>query len=130
VHDVPALVESMRQAGLDVRLESFEPPPELPTGLDLSAYRVVQEGLTNALKHAHARHVEVVVRYGSDRLSIDVRDDGDGGRPGGRPGVRRGHGLVGVGERVKIYGGEMTAGAGAAGGFVLSTRFPLDRSQG
>jgi signal transduction histidine kinase len=120
------LLEEVRRAGLSVRLQIEGAPATLPSTLDLSAYRVVQEGLTNALKHAHARHVEVVVRYGSDRLSIDVRDDGDGGRPGGGPG----HGLVGVGERVKIYGGEMTAGARAAGGFVLSTRFPLDRTQG
>ena len=70
----------------------------LPSTLDLSAYRVVQEGLTNALKHAHARHADVVVRYRSDQLAIDVRDDGDGGGPS--DGL--GHGLVGVRERVKI----------------------------
>jgi signal transduction histidine kinase len=120
------LLDEVRRAGLAVRLQIEGAPAALPSTLDLSAYRVVQEGLTNALKHAHARHADVVVRYGSDRLSIDVRDDGDGGRVGDG----RGQGLVGVGERVKIYGGEMTAGAGAAGGFVLSTRFPLDRSHG
>jgi signal transduction histidine kinase len=120
------LLDEVRRAGLDVRLQIEGAPAALPSTLDLSAYRVVQEGLTNALKHAHARHADVVVRYGRDRLSIDVRDDGDGGRPGDG----RGQGLVGVGERVKIYGGEMSAGAGAAGGFLLSTRFPLDRRHG
>ncbi len=98
-----------------------EPRP-LPRTLDLSAYRIIQEGLTNALKHAHAGHADVVVRYGSDGLGIDVRDDGDGGAAG--DGL--GHGLVGIRERVKIHGGEMTAGAGAGRGFTLSTRLPFD----
>jgi signal transduction histidine kinase len=94
----------------------------LPQALDVSAYRIVQEGLTNALKHARASHAEVTVGYGSDELRLEVRDDGDGGPP------RRnghGHGLVGVRERVKIYGGEMTAGPASGGGFLLSTRLPL-----
>jgi signal transduction histidine kinase len=82
----------------------------------------VQEGLTNALKHAQASRADVVVRYAPDQLEIDVRDDGRG--RAASDGL--GHGLVGVRERVKIYGGDMTAGAAAEGGFVLSTRLPLD----
>jgi signal transduction histidine kinase len=68
----------------------------------------VQEGLTNALKHAHAGHADVIVRYSPDELQIEVRDDG----PGGATSDGHGHGLVGIRERVKIYGGEMTVGKG------------------
>jgi signal transduction histidine kinase len=119
---IDPLLDEVRRAGLPVRLHVDGEPVPLPRTLDLSAYRVVQEGLTNALKHAHASHADVVVRYGAGRLEIDVRDDGRGGSAS--DGL--GHGLVGVHERVKIYGGEMTAGAAPGGGFVLSTSFPLD----
>jgi len=77
--------------------------------------------VTNALKHARARAADVTVRYRLDELQIEVRDDGEGGSAG--DGL--GYGLVGVRERVKIYGGEMTAGTATGGGFVLSTRLPL-----
>jgi signal transduction histidine kinase len=116
------LLDEFRRAGLPVRLSVDGDPVPLPPTLDLSAYRIVQEGLTNTLKHAHASHADVIVRYGADRLEIDVRDDGDGSTASDGPG----HGLVGVRERVKIYGGEMTAGAAAGGGFLLSTSLPLD----
>jgi len=82
----------------------------------------VQEGLTNALKHARARHADVTVRYGAESVQLEVRDDGKGG--GTRDGL--GHGLVGIRERVKIFGGEMTAGTAPAGGFVVSARLPLE----
>ena len=81
----------------------------------------MQEGLTNALKHARAGHADVTLRYRPDELQIEVRDDGDGASAD--DGL--GHGLVGVRERVKIYGGDMTAGAATGGGFVLSTRLPV-----
>jgi signal transduction histidine kinase len=81
----------------------------------------VQEGLTNALKHARAAHADVTVRYGSDDVQIEVRDDGAGATA--TDGL--GHGLVGIRERVKIYGGEMNAGTAPGGGFVLRTRLPL-----
>jgi signal transduction histidine kinase len=93
----------------------------LPRALDLSAYRIVQEGLTNALKHADATRADVILKYGPRELQIDVRDNGHGAVPG--DGL--GHGLVGVRERVRIYGGEMTAGS-ANGGFLLSARLPLE----
>ena len=93
----------------------------LPPGIDLSAYRIVQEGLTNALKHARASHAEVTVRYAPDEVGIEVHDDG----PGAAPSDGHGHGLIGVRERVKLYGGEMTAGRTNSGGFTLSTRLPL-----
>ncbi len=116
------LLDDVRRAGLPVQLQVDGEPYPLPRTLDLSAYRIVQEGLTNALKHAHASHADVVVRYGPDQLRIDVRDDGHGNSDG--DGL--GHGLVGVRERVKIYGGEMSAGAAAGGGFILTTTLPLD----
>ena len=96
-------------------------PSPLPRAIELSAYRIVQEGLTNALKHAGATKADVVVRYEPHALQLEVRDDGLGNTTS--DGL--GHGLVGIRERVKIYGGEMSAGAANGGGFVLSTRLPL-----
>jgi signal transduction histidine kinase len=116
------LLDEVRRAGLPVDLAVEGDPVPLPRALDLSAYRVVQEGLTNALKHAHAGHADVTLRYRPGRLEVAVRDDGRGSAA--RDDL--GHGLVGVRERVKIYGGEMTAGAADGGGFVLATSFPLD----
>jgi signal transduction histidine kinase len=115
------LLDEIRRAGLAVDLHLRGDPVPLPYAIDLSAYRIVQEGLTNALKHAHASHAEVVVRYRADEIRIDVRDDGLG--PAATDGL--GHGLVGIRERVKLYGGEMSAGAANGRGFLLSTRLPL-----
>ena len=117
-----SLVDEVGRAGLPVRLHVAGDPFPLPRSIDLSAYRIVQEGLTNALKHAQATSADVTVLYGRDDVQIEVRDDGMGSS--GSDGL--GHGLVGIRERVKIYGGEMTAGAADEGGFVLSTRLPLD----
>jgi signal transduction histidine kinase len=116
-----SLLEEVGRAGLPVELHVDGKPFPLPRGIDLSAYRIVQEGLTNALKHARATNADVTVRYRSDELQLEVRDNGQGSATS--DGL--GHGLVGVRERVKIYGGEMTAGAASEGGFVLSTRLPL-----
>ena len=117
-----SLLEGFRRAGLPVRLRVDGEPMVLPRGLDLSAYRVVQEGLTNALKHARAGRADVVLRYRPDRLEVDVHDDGRGAAPS--DGL--GHGLVGIRERVKLYGGEMSAGSANGSGFVLRAMFPLD----
>jgi signal transduction histidine kinase len=117
-----ALLEEVGRAGLPVRLHVDGEPSPLPRPIDLSAYRIVQEGLTNALKHARARAADVTIRYLPRELQIDVRDDGVGTSAG--DGL--GHGLVGMRERVSIYGGEMTAGAASGGGYLLSTRLPLD----
>ncbi len=116
-----SLIEEIGHAGLPVRLQIEGERFALPPAVDLSAYRIVQEGLTNALKHAHASQADVVVRYAPGELQIDVRDDGNGALAG--DGL--GHGLIGVRERVKLYGGEMSAGTAAGGGFLLSTRLPL-----
>ena len=115
------LLEQIRRAGLPVELHVEGERVPLPDAIALSAYRIVQEGLTNALKHAHADRADVVVRYRPDELQIEVHDDGDGSAAG--DGL--GHGLVGIRERVKLYGGEMSAGADNGRGFVLSTRLPL-----
>jgi signal transduction histidine kinase len=117
-----SLAAEVERAGLPVRLHVEGERERLPRAIDLSAYRIVQEGLTNALKHANASRADVTVHYGPDELRLEVRDDGHGGRTGTSPG----YGLVGVRERVKIYGGEMTTGATDGGGFVLSARLPLE----
>ena len=116
-----SLVEDVGRAGLPVRVRVDGEPFALPRALDLSAYRIVQEGLTNALKHARATRAEVTVGYGPNELRIEIRDNGRG--LSATDGL--GHGLVGIGERVKIYGGEMTTGTANGGGFVLSTRLPI-----
>jgi signal transduction histidine kinase len=116
-----SLVDEIGRAGLPVQLHVDGEPYQLPRAIDLSAYRIVQEGLTNALKHARATKADVTVRYGSDEVQLEVRDDGIGNST--TDGL--GHGLVGIRERVKIYGGEMSAGRENGGGFVLSTRLPL-----
>jgi signal transduction histidine kinase len=116
-----SLLEDVARAGLPVTLHVDGEPSTLPRALDLSAYRIVQEGLTNALKHAQASHADVTVRYGADDLEIEVCDDGRG--LAASDGL--GHGLIGIGERVKIYGGELTTGTANGGGFVLRTRLPI-----
>ena len=120
-----SLLDEVGRAGLPVELHVDGTPFPLPRGVDLSAYRIVQEGLTNALKHAHASDADVTVRYRPDELEIEVRDNGDGSATG--DGL--GHGLIGVRERVKIYGGKMSAGTAVDGGFVLSTRLPLGQDE-
>jgi signal transduction histidine kinase len=120
-----SLLEEISRAGLHVELHVDGRPFPLPRAIDLSAYRIVQEGLTNALKHARATGADVTVRYKPDEVEIQVRDNGQGTSTS--DGL--GHGLVGVRERVKIYGGEMSAGKENGGGFVLSTRLPLSGDQ-
>ena len=116
-----SLLDEVGRAGLPVRLHLDGDRIPVPRAIDLSAYRIIQEGLTNALKHAHARQADVTLRYDPGELRIEVRDDGRGS--GSTDGL--GHGLVGIRERVKIYGGEMTTETVAGGGFVLETRLPL-----
>ncbi|MBX6389290.1 MAG: sensor histidine kinase [Frankia sp.] len=116
-----ALAEEFRRAGLPVLLRRRGEPSELPPTLDLAAYRIVQEGLTNALKHARPSAVAVVVAQDGDQITIEVTNDGAVGPVGDG----RGYGLLGIEERVKIYGGELTAGPTADGGFRLSARLPL-----
>ena len=120
--ELDALLSAFGRAGLPVALQVDGEPVSLPRALDLSAYRIIQEGLTNALKHANASRADVRVRYGAGELQIDVHDNGDG--PSTTDGL--GHGLVGVRERVRVYGGEMRAGGGNGGGYLLTARLPLE----
>jgi len=121
LEQIERLVEQTRDAGLPVELRIEGEPVPLPAGLDLTAYRLVQEGLTNTLKHAHAHRAEVVVRYDDGYVELSVSDDGEGGGDGGGGG----HGLVGMRERVSVYGGELEAGPRAGGGFRLRARLPV-----
>ncbi|HTN26039.1 MAG TPA: sensor histidine kinase [Solirubrobacteraceae bacterium] len=117
------LLAEVGRAGLPVELHVDGEPFALPAAIDLSAYRIVQEGLTNALKHARASRADVRIRYAADELRIEVADDGVGTADAAGDG--HGHGLVGIRERVKLYGGEMTAAAANGGGFRLTTSLPL-----
>jgi signal transduction histidine kinase len=118
---VEKLVSQAREAGLPVQLRVEGDPVQLPAGVDLTAYRLVQEGLTNAIKHARAEHAEVVVRYGDGRVELTVSDDGRGDGDG----VKGGNGLVGMRERVSVYGGELEAGPRPEGGFRLHATLPV-----
>ena len=104
---------------MELRVEGEARP--LPPGVDLSAYRIVQEGLTNALKHAGPARAEVLVRYGDRDLELEVSDDGRGR---GDAANGDGHGLVGMRERVALYGGQLDAGPRPGGGFGLRARLP------
>jgi signal transduction histidine kinase len=115
-----ALLEQARASGLEVELRIEGDPVPLPPPLDLAAYRVLQEGLTNVRKHAAARRVEVVLRYGPDAIGVEVTDDGDGSGSGGGTG----RGLAGIRERVALLGGEFVAGPRARG-FALRVTLPL-----
>jgi signal transduction histidine kinase len=120
--DVPALVTKIREAGLPVELSVEGERRALPAGIELSAYRIVQEALTNTLKHADGAHAEVHVRYGSDSLELEIVDDGPGGPARASGG---GHGLVGMRERVALYGGRLDAGRRAEGGFAVHVLLPV-----
>jgi signal transduction histidine kinase len=126
---VAALVEQVRQAGFPVELVVEGEPGPLPPGVDLSAYRIVQEALTNTMKHAGPSRARVLVRYGTDDVELQVTDDGRG-LPGGdraEPGsLPQGHGLLGMRERVNLFGGELRAGPGPGGGFTVTARLPLE----
>ena len=115
------LVANVREAGLPVELRIDGHATELPPGIDLTAYRLVQEGLTNALKHAQATRADVLVRYGDDDIEIVVSDDGRGAGSGDGGG----HGLVGMRERVSVYGGEFESGPRPGGGYALRARLPV-----
>jgi signal transduction histidine kinase len=122
--DLPELVEQLGAAGLPVDVQVDGDQRELPLGIDLTAYRVVQEALTNTLKHAAATHAEVTLHYSPRELVVDVVDDGRGQTSG--PDARRlGLGLLGMRERLALYGGDLEAGSRAEAGFRVHARIPL-----
>ncbi|GAA3224461.1 sensor histidine kinase [Dactylosporangium siamense] len=118
------LAGPLRAAGLDVRLTVTGPPRPLPPSLGLAVYRVVQEALTNTLKHAGAASVDVTIGFTPGELAVEVRDDGAGGAADSG-GAGPGHGLVGMGERVAQHGGTLRAGARSGGGYSVTATFPL-----
>jgi signal transduction histidine kinase len=120
--DLPELVRQMTVAGLPVRLEVHGEARPLGDGLELSAYRIVQEALTNALKHAGATETAVDIGYGPDSLELVVRDSGP--RSPMLSPAEGGHGLAGMRERVSLYGGTFEAGSEASGGFRVRVLLP------
>ncbi|MFF5205497.1 sensor histidine kinase [Streptosporangium sp. NPDC000396] len=126
VQEIPALVDQMCEAGLRTRLWIEGERGQLPPGVDLAAYRLVQEALTNSLRHAGPRaQAWVTVRHGPGELAVQVEDDGKGPKPPRSAGDRTGHGLVGIRERVALYGGILRVGPRPEGGFEVNARFPL-----
>lgn len=121
------LLGQMQRAGLPVELEVEGRPKALPAGVDLAAYRIVEEALSHALAHAHAARARVTVRYGRDALDLEIRSDGRG--TSNRDG--RGDGLVAMRELVVLYGGEFEAGAaaGAGGDYGVRAHLPLAATQ-
>ncbi len=115
-----ALVGEMRGTGLPVELSIEGKPRLLPAGVDLSAYRIVQEALTNTLKHARPARAQVTVRYRADDIELEVLDDGRGSVNGSQ----RGHGITGMQERVRLYGGTLETSGRAGGGFSVRARLP------
>jgi signal transduction histidine kinase len=121
---VDVLVDQVRAAGMPVEVRVEGEPVSLPPGVDLSAYRIVQEALTNALKHAGPARATVTVRYRRHELQLEIADSGRGAT-NGRGG---GHGLVGMRERVALFGGEFDAGNRAGVGYAVQVRLPLESS--
>ncbi|MHB8469468.1 MAG: sensor histidine kinase [Gaiellaceae bacterium] len=115
------LVEQVRATGLEISLELEGAPRPLPAAVDLSAYRIVQEALTNTLKHAHAEHATVRVRYGDD-LDLEISDDGAGAAAANGD---AGRGLIGMRERVAMLGGSVAVGPRPGGGYLVSAHIPL-----
>jgi signal transduction histidine kinase len=121
------LMAQVRQAGIPVTLTTSGRPRRLPPAVELSAYRIVQEALTNVLKHAGPAAAQVCLRYQDEGLTLRVSDDGRGAAANlsGGPVPGSGHGLVGMGERVALFGGELSTGPRAGGGFEVRAHLPL-----
>jgi len=116
------LVERSAQAGLAVSLHRTGEPRPLPAAVDLAAFRVVQEAVTNVVRHAAARHADVVLDYGADELTVRIEDDGHGAGPGG---PQPGNGLGGMRERTTALGGSLVVGDSSRGGLLVEARLPL-----
>ncbi len=129
ISELPALAGSLRAAGLEVSLAIDGYYPALPPAVNVSAYRIVQEALTNVLKHAGPAHAEVTVGCTDSAVTIEVTDDGRGSPAPpavqGEAEVGGGQGLVGMRERVALFGGDLRAGPRAGGGFTVRARLPI-----
>jgi signal transduction histidine kinase len=122
IANLQMLLAQVRESGLPVELEVRGEPMPLPPGIDLSAYRIVQEALTNALKYAGPAHAYVVVHFAPGSLTLEIDDDGAGASTS----ANGGHGLVGMRERVAVFGGDVEAGPKRDGGFRVTARLPLE----
>jgi signal transduction histidine kinase len=124
--DLDSLLAELAKAGLAVRLRVEGTPSQLPAGVDLSAYRIVQEALTNVVKHAGPAHAQVTIRYRDHEVAVEVIDDGRGVAAVAADGRRgTGHGLIGMAERVAVFGGDLEVGPRSGGGFRVAARLPL-----
>jgi signal transduction histidine kinase len=121
-----ALLETVRGAGVPVEVVTRGQPRQLPPSADLIAYRVVQEALTNVVRHAGGAHARVLLDWSHDALAIEVADDGRGGAAD----AAGGHGLIGMRERVALYGGSLETGARPGGGFSVRVRLPFEEGSG
>jgi signal transduction histidine kinase len=119
-----ALVQGVRDIGVPVELSTVGQVRALPSGIELAAYRVVQEALTNTMKHAAGASASVVVDYGNDHLRVEVIDTG--GTPTAAAATGNGHGLVGLRERLAIYGGTLQTGPRLSGGYRVTALIPLE----
>ena len=117
------LIAEVQDAGLPVTLRVEGERPTLPVGIDLSAYRIVQEGLTNALTHAHCAHADVTVRFAGDGVEVEIADDGSAINGSGRS---EGESLAGMRERVALYGGTLETGPRAGGGYLVRAQLPVE----
>ena len=132
IGDLDTLAAQVRAAGLPVHLNVEGEPCTLPPGIDLAVFRIVQEGLTNTLKHAGAAQVTVVVRYLPGSLQVSVTDDGTGPGDAGQDSAGQdgtGHGLPGMRERVLLNGGELQAGPLPGRGYQLLARLPIEHNR-
>jgi signal transduction histidine kinase len=124
--DLDSLLAEVAKAGLGVRLRVEGTPSPLPAGVDLSAYRIVQEALTNVVKHAGPARAQVTIRYRDQEVMVEVTDDGRGvAAPTSNGRARVGHGLIGMRERVQVFGGDLEVGPGPVGGFRVAARLPF-----
>jgi signal transduction histidine kinase len=124
--DLDSLLAEVGRAGLAVKLQIKGTRPPLPAGVDLSAYRIVQEALTNVVKHAGPAHAQVVVGYRDHDVTVEVTDDGRGAVTSASDGrVGSGHGLIGMRERVQVFGGDLQTGPRPGGGFRVAARLPF-----
>jgi signal transduction histidine kinase len=117
--DLASLIGQVQDAGLRVWITVDGQRGPVPPGIDLSAYRIIQEALTNVIKHAAASSAQVTISYRPDSVTVEITDQGSSGPPGS------GHGIIGMRERVAVFGGEFAAGPGPDGGFRVRACFPI-----
>jgi signal transduction histidine kinase len=128
--DLEGLLAEVAKAGLAVKLRVNGTRPPLPAGVDLSAYRIIQEALTNVVKHAGPARAQVTIRYRDQDVTVEVTDDGRGAVTAAGDGrVGTGHGLIGMRERVQAFGGDLEVGPRPGGGFRVAARLPLTAEQ-